>query len=322
MPASTESCSPICLDYDKENTNRVDEILAGLLRSDKMIAPKYFYDKLGSELFDRITELPEYYLTRTETAILEDNLQEIAACLGQGCKLYELGSGSSVKIRLLLESVRPKVYVPMDISREHMIDSANRLWQDYPWLKIQMTHIDYSGSWSLPDLGPGRNIAFFPGSTIGNYHPEEATVLLERLSELVGHDGGVLIGVDLKKDKRMLEAAYNDSQGITARFNLNVLRHINRSVGADFDPTAFRHQASFNDSLGRIEMHLISEKEQRVYLAGHVIDFAPGERIHSENSYKYSIGDFHELAGRAGMVVSRIWVDQEEKFSVQFLTRP
>jgi dimethylhistidine N-methyltransferase len=296
------------------------EVHEGLARQQKSLPPKFFYDKKGSMLFDTITRLPEYYPTRTEIGLLRQHVHEMAELLGRNSYLLELGSGSSIKIRLLLEAVRPRIYVPMDISREHLIDSAQRLAKDYPWLTVHAACVDYSKPWDIPDFGPGRYNAFFPGSSIGNFDPDSATQLLKQVRQLVGNAGGLLIGVDMKKDINKLEKAYNDAQGVTADFNLNVLLHINKRLGADFDPDKFRHKALYNEDKGRIEMHLECTKDHRVYINGNAYAFEAGETIHTENSYKYSIDGFHRLAARAGFSPIKVWTDRDGLFSIHYLT--
>ncbi len=295
------------------------EVHAGLSRSQKSLPPKYFYDKKGSELFDSITGLPEYYPTRTEIRLLRDHSGEMARLLGSNGILLELGSGSSTKIRMLLEAIRPRLYVPMDISRRHLIDSARRLVADYPWLTVHATCVDFTMPWSMPELGSGRRNVFFPGSSIGNFDPDAAMELLRRVRKLTGDDGGLLIGVDLKKSTRTLENAYNDAQGVTADFNLNVLSHINRRLGANFDLNKFSHRALYNEREGRVEMHLECRQDHRVSINGCNYRFAAGETIHTENSYKYSINEFHRLAERGGLAPVRVWTDRDSLFSIHYL---
>lgn len=296
------------------------EVHAGLGCRQKYLPPKFFYDKHGSKLFDTITRLPEYYPTRTEIALLREHAAEMAELLGLHSILLELGSGSSIKIRLLLEAVRPRIYVPMDISRQHLIDSARSLAHDYPWLTVHAACVDYSQPWDIPDFGAGRQNAFFPGSSIGNFDPDAARQLLVRVRQLVGADGGLLIGVDLKKDPGILERAYNDAQGVTAAFNLNMLAHINRRLSADFNTDNFVHKAIYNAQKGRIEMHLECTRDHYVRINGNVYRFHSGETIHTENSYKYSIAEFHELAAGAGFEPVRVWTDQADLFSIHYLT--
>ncbi|MDD5630885.1 MAG: L-histidine N(alpha)-methyltransferase, partial [Methylococcales bacterium] len=288
------------------------DILAGLKAEQKFISPKYFYDPQGSMLFDRICELPEYYLTRTEIAMLMQCGDQIAASIGSDTILFELGSGSSTKIRLLLDAIRPKCYIPMDISKNHLFQSVNLLAKDYPWLEIHAICVDYAGSWNLPPGLRGKNrIAFFPGSSIGNLSSEEAVSLLRRVARLVGNDGGLLIGVDLIKDIGVLEAAYNDQQKVTEAFNKNLLLRLNRELGASFQVDRFQHRAFYNRDLDRIEMHLASEGEQVISIAGELIHFKAGETIHTENSHKYSIAGFQRLALRAGFHPVKVWTDPD-----------
>lgn len=298
-----------------------DEVHAGLSRAQKMLPSKYFYDKRGSELFDAITELPEYYPTRTEIRILRKHIHEIAELLGKDSFLLELGSGSSTKIRLLLEATRPKQYVPMDISREHLLASAELLVRDYPWLDVHAAYVDYAQPWSNLDFGPGRYNVFFPGSSIGNFEPAAAIKLLRQIYSQIREEGGLLIGVDLKKDVSILKAAYNDAQGITAEFNLNILTHINKRLDANFDLSKFKHRAHYNAMKGRIEMHLESRQAQSVTINGNHYRFRAGETIHTENSYKYSIDEFREMAQQAGFTQTKTWIDEEALFSVHFLRK-
>ncbi len=296
------------------------EVLEGLSKRPKQIAPKYFYDQRGSQLFDAITELPEYYPTRTELDILETNGQDIAASLGSDCMLMELGSGSSRKIRVLLNALRPTAYVPLDISRDHLLDAAHALARDYPHLEVHAACTDYSNEFELPDLSRyRRRVAFFPGSSIGNFEPEEAGDLLARVGRHLGAGGKLLIGVDLKKDNAILHAAYNDAQQLTAAFNLNLLERFNRELDADFRPHRFEHQAFFNQQAGRIEMHLVSRMDQQVNVAGRSISFAAGESLHTENSYKYTIAEFQQLAKQSGFVPEQVWTDAQQLFSVHCL---
>jgi dimethylhistidine N-methyltransferase len=298
-----------------------DEVLRGLARRPRAIPPKFFYDAEGSRLFEAICELPEYYLTRTEIGILEAHADEMAALVGADSVLVELGSGSSRKVRLLLEAIRPAVWMPVDISRDHLLEAARNLAQDYPWLEVHAVCLDYSRSLSLPACRSGsRKVAFFPGSSIGNFRPEESVALLRTVREVVAPDGGLLIGVDLKKDPAVLHAAYNDVQAVTAAFNLNLLARINRELGADFDLQGFRHSALYNQRAGRIEMYLESVRPQTVTVDGERFHFAAGERIHTENSYKYDLGEFRDLARRAGFEPVQAWTDPGRLFSVHYLT--
>ncbi len=294
------------------------DILAGLKAEQKHLAPKYFYDPEGSLLFDRICELPEYYPTRTEINLLKQYGAQIAEVIGPDALLFELGSGSS-KIRLLLDAIRPSCYVPMDISKIHLFQSATSIAKDYPLLDVHAICVDYAGPWNLPPGLTGKNrIAFFPGSSIGNLTSEEALDLLRRIAQLVGNDGGLLIGVDLIKDVGVLEAAYNDQQKVTEAFNKNLLLRLNRELGANFQIERFQHRAFYNRDLERIEMHLASEEEQVIEIADELIHFKAGETIHTENSHKYSVAGFRHLALRAGFQPVKVWTDPDDLFSIHY----
>jgi dimethylhistidine N-methyltransferase len=296
------------------------DVLTGFSRPQKAIPPKYFYDAEGSRLFDAITELPEYYPTRTETAMLHKYADEIAQKAGTGHLLVEPGSGSCTKARILFEGLQPCAYVPMDISRDHLRVAAQQVAVEFPWLEVHAACTDFTRLMTLPPDSPeGRRLAFFPGSSIGNFDPEAAVSFLGMIADMVGPGGQLLIGVDLKKDKSVLEAAYDDAQGITAAFNLNLLARINRELGADFDLAQWQHRALYNDAEGRIEMHLVSRVDQQVSLLGHTFRFAEGETIHTENSYKYSVPEFRDLAARAGFSTDTVWTDAERLFSLHLL---
>jgi dimethylhistidine N-methyltransferase len=296
------------------------EVLAGLRRRPRYIPPKFFYDAHGSRLFDAITATPEYYLTRTEVRVLQDNAAEIAARVGTGSLLVEPGGGSCAKVRILLEGLRPCAYVPMDISREHLRLAAEQVAAEFPWLEVHAACTDFTRAMELPPGAPeGPRVAFFPGSSIGNFDPEGAVGFLAAVAQLVGPGGFLLIGVDLRKDRRVLDAAYDDAAGVTAAFNLNLLVRINRELGADFDLQAWRHRAFYNEEQGRIEMHLVSQCEQTVHLAGEVFTFGADETIHTENSYKYGVEQFRGLAARAGFAPEAVWTDPQGLFSVHLL---
>ncbi len=298
------------------------DVLAGLCRRPAMIPPKYFYDAQGSRLFDAITELPEYYPTRTEIGILSANAAEIARRVGTGSLLVEPGGGSCAKVHILLEGMRPRAYVPMDISKDHLRLAAEELAIAFPWLEIHAACTDYTREMSLPPSAPrGTHVAFFPGSSIGNFDPDAAVDFLASIAELVGPGGYLLIGVDLKKDKAILEAAYDDAAGVTAQFNLNVLARINRELEGDFDLAAWQHRALYDTELGRIEMHLVSRCTQTVTVGQARFSFAEGESIHTENSYKYTRDEFIRLAARAGFQSEALWVDAEQLFSVHLYRR-
>jgi dimethylhistidine N-methyltransferase len=300
------------------------DVLAGLSRPSKHLACKYFYDEAGSQLFDQICDLPEYYPTRTELAILKHHAPEMADLLGPGCVVIEYGSGSSLKTRLLLDAVHrpPAAYVPVDISHEHLHKSARTLAQQYPDIEVVPVCADFTQPFDLPALQGSyqRRVVYFSGSTIGNFGPLEAYHLLAQIGKLAGVGGGLLIAADLKKDPSILEPAYNDAAGVTAMFNLNLLARINRELGADFALDQFRHHACYNAKVGRIEMYLISNVAQAVHVGGHRFDFAAGERICTEYSYKYGLEEFADLARQAGLSVDRVWTDPQGLFSVQMLT--
>lgn len=297
-----------------------EDVLAGLAARPKRIPPKYFYDERGSRLFEAICELPEYPIARTETALMEQHRDEMAACLGAGVWLIEYGSGNSRKSRLLLEALRPAVYMPVDISLEMLERTARGLALDYPWLHIEAVWADYAEVWELPQAAPHtRRIAYFPGSSIGNFDPEDAGRFLARTARQVGAGGGLLIGIDLKRGVDRLTRAYDDAGGVTARFNLNLLLRINRELGGNFVPERFRHLAFYNEALGRIEMHLQSTVYQQVTVAGRRFSFFAGEAMHTENSYKYSVEDFEALAQGAGFRLKRGWIGGEEPFAVLYL---
>jgi len=301
-----------------------DCVLEGLGRRVKAIPCRFLYDARGSMLFEAICELPEYYPTRTETAILGAYAPEIAALMGPHCQLVEFGSGSSRKVRLLLNAlVDPEAYVAIDISREALRHAANSLAAALPGLAVVAVCADYMRPLELPELlagGGGRRLGFFPGSTIGNLDPATAIEFLVGCRSVVGADGAMLVGVDLKKDPTLLHAAYNDSAGVTAAFNLNLLERINRELGGDFNLTRFSHDAFYNDRAGKIEIYIRSRADQIVTVAGRRFRFANGERIHTEDSWKYAVSEFQQLAARAGYRAVRCWTDPAALFSVHLLT--
>jgi len=299
------------------------EVLHGLQLPAKELPCKFFYDERGSELFDRICELDEYYLTRTEIALLELHGAEIAALIGTQTLLIEFGSGNSRKTRILLDRMaEPAAYLPIDLARAQLLRSAAAVASSHPLLEVHPLIADYTQDFSLPEISRAvaRRVGFFPGSTVGNFLPEQAVSFLRRLRDLLGPAGALLIGVDLKKDPQVLHRAYNDLAGLTAQFNLNILAHINRRFGSDFHLEQFAHQAHYNRRLGRIEMHLISLEDQQVHFDGLAIPLRTGERILTEVSYKYSLGQFGRIARQAGLAVGRIWTDPRRWFSLQWLT--
>ena len=297
------------------------DVLRGLCAGRKTLPPKLFYDDEGARLFEQICTLDEYYLTRTELSILRGCVGEIAELAGPRAALIEYGSGAGVKVRLLLDAFHaPAAYVPIDISGAQLERVATELRDDYPDVQIAAVCADYTQAVQLPPLPPSsRPIAFFPGSTIGNFHPAEASAFLTRVRRTVGPSGAVILGVDRRKDSRILNAAYDDAAGVTAAFNLNLLRRINRDLGADFDLSAFRHRAFFNERASRIEMHLESLCAQRVHIAGRVIEFDEGETIWTESSYKYDEESLASLLCAAGLRVTRRWTDANDWFWIAFL---
>lgn len=295
------------------------EILNGLQPPQKSLPSKFFYDERGSRLFEQICELPEYYPTRTEISILISNMDEISCSLGAGIDLVELGSGSSVKTRLLLDHL-PDIhaYFPVDISEAFLLKTADQIRSEYRKLQVNPVPADYTEPFSIPvKVGGERTIIFFPGSTIGNFRPDRASRFLSQHRSLMLPDGGMLIGVDRKKPKEILERAYNDEQGITAEFNMNILTHLNRELDAGFDTELFRHKAFYNEEEGRIEMHLVCLADHEVELAGVTVPFRKGETIHTENSYKYSPEEVEELFGE-GYRLEAMWSDPDEYFSVYY----
>ncbi|WIM13260.1 L-histidine N(alpha)-methyltransferase [Enhydrobacter sp.] len=305
---------------DREDFRRA--VLDGLSRRPRAIPAKFLYDARGSALFDEICDLPEYYLTRTETAILRDHAGDIAALAGPDCALIEFGSGSSVKSRLLLDAMKPALYAPIDISREHLDRSIVHLRRDYPSLPIEGVCADYMTFAGLPPLSASssRRIGFFPGSSIGNLEPHEALAFFRRAWALLGENGALVLGVDLKKDPGLLHAAYNDSAGVTAAFTLNLLRRMNRELQATFDLGRFAHEAFYNPVAGRIEIYFRSLGEQTVTVAGRPFAFADGERVHTEYSYKYDIAQLRKLTQAGGFRLDRVWTDPDRLFAVAYLT--
>jgi L-histidine N-alpha-methyltransferase len=301
------------------------DALAGLRKPRKELPCKYFYDAAGSALFDAICETPEYYPTRAELAIMRAHAREMGERLGPGCQVIEFGSGSSVKTRWLLRHLpRPAAYAPVDISPEHLHRSAAALAARFPEIEVRPVAADFTRPFDVPEptIELRRRVVYFPGSTIGNFAPREADALLRSIAAMCGPGGALLIGVDLKKDPAVLNAAYNDARGVTAEFNLNLLARMNRELGADFDLSAFRHRAFYNEADGRVEMHLVSMREQTVHLGGRPIRFAAGESIHTEISHKYDPDEFRQLASRTGFDHVALWTDPDRLFSVQLYEVP
>jgi dimethylhistidine N-methyltransferase len=297
-----------------------EDVLECLARPQKALPPKYFYDAAGSRLFERICRLSEYYPTRVELALTRRHLADIARFAGKGCALLEYGSGESLKTRLLIRALRPGAYVPVDISADALAAAVARLGREFPWLDVRPVSGDFSRPIDLPAFpGRARRVVYFPGSTIGNLTPDEAHAFLKMTRGQVGRQGAMIVGVDLKKDANVLHAAYNDAKGVTAAFNLNLLARINRELGGDFDLRQFAHYAFYNPLAGRIEMHLVAREPQTVNIGPYRFAFERGESIHTENSYKYTVGEFAALAERAGFRAVKLWQDARALFSVHGL---
>ena len=311
------------LDLEPARADFLAQAIAGLSSSPRTLPSKFFYDERGSDLFQKICELPEYYVTRTETEILRLYTPEMAASIGEKAEIVGFGTGAGIKTRMLLERLQnPIAYVPVDISRQRLTDSAEALSREMPALEVLPVCADYMQPFELPipTQKPEHIAVFFPGSTIGNMEPHLAEEFLGRVAKLCGHSGGLIIGVDLQKPREILEPAYNDSAGVTAEFNLNLLVRANRELGADFDLTQWRHRAIYNQKESRIEMHLLSEQSQAVRLGDRYFHFDRGEKIITEFSYKHTIEGFTALAGSVGFRMARVWTDPQQFFAVFHFT--
>ena len=309
---------------DTATTEFANDVVAGLTATPKRLSPKYFYDNTGSALFERITDLPEYYPTRREIGILNEHSGDIAGLIPRGAALIEFGSGSSTKTRIVLSTAQSlAAYVPVDISAQFLHQQMVGLRREYSKLALLPVAADFTKPFDLPDAAQSMpRVGFFPGSTIGNFEPHEAAAFLRHAGRILGRGAAFIVGVDLIKDTQVLQKAYNDSQGVTAKFNLNLLTRINRELGAKFNPACFEHHAFFNRERSRIEMHLASLKRQRIKVCGECLDFRAGETIHTENSYKYSIESFGALARGAGWTPTAVWTDADCYFSVHALRLP
>ena len=306
--------------FDEQTTAFAGDVIDDLSQHPKRLSPKYFYDATGSELFEQITLLPEYYPTRTELGILRDRASEVAAIIPEGAALVEFGAGATTKVRLLLEQCAFGAYVPVDISGDFLKAQADALRKDFSALSVYPVAADFTAPFALPDAVRAMpKVGLFPGSTLGNFEPHEACAFLRSAREILGEGARMVIGVDLEKDERVLYDAYNDAAGVTARFNLNVMVRINRELGGNFDTNAFMHRAIYNRDRHRIEMHLISKKAQTVRVLGRSFSFRAGETIHTENSYKYSLERFTALARGSGWTALESWTDPAGMFSVHAL---
>jgi L-histidine N-alpha-methyltransferase len=297
-------------------------VLEGMRKQPRQLSPVWFYDELGSFLFDSICELPEYYLTRTERQIMREHAGDMAHQIGRDAAIIEFGSGTSTKTRELLNHLEaPAAYVPVDIARDHLLDAASAIARDYSSLRVIPICADFTRPFDLPITvySARRRVVYFPGSTLGNFAQDDARALLQRMRHIIGANGAVLIGIDLKKDPRILERAYNDRAGVTAEFNVNALRHLNREVGTDFDLDAFEHLAVWVEDQSRVEMHLVSKREQIVHIGDESVNIKKGEHLTTEFCHKYTLESFADLAATAGLSVSRVWMDAERLFSVQLL---
>lgn len=302
----------------------IQDVLSGLSSVQKMLPSKYFYDERGSQLFDDICELDEYYVTRTEAVLMTTCVREIAEVIGPNALLVEYGSGSSIKTKLLLQNLRqPAGYVPIDISGEYLNQVGIGLRSEFPHIEVLPVAADFTKNFQIPATRSNveRKVVYFPGSTIGNFQRHDALNLLQDMSDVAGQAGGILIGVDLDKDRDVLHAAYNDAKGVTAEFNLNVLSRINRELGGNFDVSRFDHKAIFNEHESRIEMHLISNCDQSVEVQGSTFKFAVGESILTEYSHKYTIDSFSRMALTAGLTARNVWSDPNEMFAIFYLER-
>ncbi|MRW92828.1 L-histidine N(alpha)-methyltransferase [Duganella sp. FT80W] len=295
----------------------IAEISAGLLAPSAYTSPKFLYDSLGSKLFEAICELPEYYPTRTEARIFSSYGDDMARVVGEGAALIDLGAGNCAKAAALFPILKPAQYVPVDISRDFLLGAVTQLQQRFPHIEMTALGLDFSSGFELPQhVQAGRRVFFYPGSSIGNFSPSQAVEFLRGLRANAGADGGLLIGVDLIKDHAVLDAAYDDALGVTAAFNLNMLRHLNHLIGADFDVSQWQHVAFFNAEESRIEMHLEAREPLTVSWQGGERDFARGERIHTEDSYKYTRQSFATLLERAGFATQSMWTDDKHWFAV------
>ena len=296
------------------------EVLEGLLESEKRLSSKFFYDQVGSDLFQKITELPEYYLTNSEIEILHNNLEEISDLVGENAAVIEFGSGPPLKSRMLMKAIKPSLYLPLDISKSYLLEASKRLAREFSWLQIRAICVDYTRAFQLPFDPEKKRVGCFLGSSLGNFNKSKALDFLIRTKKFLGHGGELLLGVDMKKSAEILNLAYNDSEGITARFNLNILDHINQLCAARFDPANFVHLAGYDENLGCVQMHLVSEVDQKISVLDTEISFSKGEKIHTEDSYKYSCKEIEGLALQAGFSKSVSWFDNKKYFGLFYFS--
>lgn len=310
------------IDVSREQIDLAAEVRASLRETPKRVAAKFFYDSEGSRLFEEITRLPEYYLTRTELSILERHASEIVALFGPGYVLIEPGSGSSAKVRRLLDAGEAAAYMPIDLSADFLRESAEKIARAYPDVEVVAVSGDYTRLAQLPSIASnGRRVVFFPGSTLGNLEAEESRRFFGHIAGWLRPGDGMLLGVDQKKEARILDAAYNDASGVTAEFNLNLLRRLNRDLGADFDVSLFEHLAFYDESKSRIEMHLRALAPQEVTIDGETFAFRRGELLHTENSYKYDEDSIRRLLEGSGLRLTRTWTDEQRWFALHYLER-
>ena len=297
-----------------------EDALEGLLASEKWLSSKFFYDQNGSDLFQKITELPEYYLTKAEIEILDDNLDEISELAGEDSALIEFGSGPPLKSRMLLKSINPSIYMPLDISKGYLLETSKNLASEFSSLEIKAICVDYTRAFRLPFTLNKKRVGCFLGSSLGNFNKHNALGFLRQTKKHLGDGGGLLLGVDMKKSKKILDKAYNDSAGTTARFNLNILNHVNKLCAAKFDPSNFSHLAGYDEVLGCVQMHLVSEFEQKIKVLDTEIEISKGEKIHTEDSYKYSPSEIESLALKAGFSESASWFDKRGYFGLFYFS--
>ena len=314
------------IDLEPKEESFKEAVISGLSNHSKSLPCKFFYDLVGSELFDQLCGTDEYYVTRTEISILKNNIKEICEHIGIKSHFLEFGSGSSNKVRILLDALnKPYSYTAIDISREHLLNSCRELAGIYPSILVRAICADYSQAFKLPKMFSKLDnvVAFFPGSSLSNFDQADAVYFLSCVANILKQSrGGLLIGIDLKKDAKILEAAYDDSKGITAKFNLNILERANKEIGTNFDLSKFQHRAIYNQEMGRVEMHLVSLANQVISIGHHGYEFIADEYIHTENSYKYSLDQFETMWREAGFSSSRVWSDDNDYFSVHYLTVP